>query len=588
MEDQNKFETLLQKLQDIAKDIGEELEIQDKSKLLQDIKLNRIDALLKLREEFSKKKREGYETKIKNSQEIKQLADQIADEHRKAEQARLQKIKFKIVQEHIPSKQLEIRQCQKYQLAFQDKVKKNIRILMIGETGSGKSTLINTLCNYIFGVNMNDTYRYKLVQDPKKDKKGMSQTDSVEEYYLPDFDKGFNLTLLDSPGFGDTRGIKQDEQNRQYIYDKMKLIKKIHAICYVFKATETRTTKHAQYINDSVLKMFGSDAKTNIFIMFTFSETDQSKLEEQPGVEIINKDLKTPNAGNYFFENKAVNDTSSGDQKDINQILWDFNCKNFDAFFQKVSSINPLNLDQSIQVQDERTKIETFLDRMIHRIQEFTNLKYDMQKAQQNLRTTFDKKIAYQEYEQTLEIFNNIITKADTYCEYCCEVCHVDCTVFSDYKSGCLAFSGEYCKACSNKCHYSKHKLGPGTKWIKETKYEKKINQQLKDKYDENLLEENKLKQIEQQIHNNIQHIENEINEFIQIINRAINKLNRIALKPPTSTSKDYIEEMIKDCINSNPPNKTEQLKFLEDLKKKAEMLEKIQGGVKDFNTLAK
>jgi len=40
----------------------------------------------------------------------------------------------------------------------------------------------------------------------------------------------------------------------------MKEHQEVQAICFVFKATETRATKHAMYINDQVLKMFGKDA----------------------------------------------------------------------------------------------------------------------------------------------------------------------------------------------------------------------------------------------------------------------------------------------------------------------------------------
>jgi polynucleotide 5'-kinase involved in rRNA processing len=37
------------------------------------------------------------------------------------------------------------------------------RILVIGETGSGKTTLINALANFYMGVKMNDPFRYMLI-----------------------------------------------------------------------------------------------------------------------------------------------------------------------------------------------------------------------------------------------------------------------------------------------------------------------------------------------------------------------------------------------------------------------------------------
>jgi predicted GTPase len=38
---------------------------------------------------------------------------------------------------------------------------------MIGETGSGKSSLINTIVNYMYGANLNNDFRYKAILDRK-------------------------------------------------------------------------------------------------------------------------------------------------------------------------------------------------------------------------------------------------------------------------------------------------------------------------------------------------------------------------------------------------------------------------------------
>eukprot|EP00975_Prorocentrum_lima_P037995 7992651-Prorocentrum_lima.AAC.1 len=37
-------------------------------------------------------------------------------------------------------------------------------VLMIGETGSGKSTTIDSMMNYYYGVEFDDTFRYKVVK----------------------------------------------------------------------------------------------------------------------------------------------------------------------------------------------------------------------------------------------------------------------------------------------------------------------------------------------------------------------------------------------------------------------------------------
>ena len=43
---------------------------------------------------------------------------------------------------------------------------KNAEVYMIlGATGSGKTTLINAFANYLWGVEYKDDYRYKIVRD---------------------------------------------------------------------------------------------------------------------------------------------------------------------------------------------------------------------------------------------------------------------------------------------------------------------------------------------------------------------------------------------------------------------------------------
>lgn len=89
-------------------------------------------------------------------------------------------------------------------------------ILLIGATGSGKTTTINAMVNYILGVELNDPFRFLLVDEKiRGGSQAHSQTESVTAYdlhYQDGFRIPFSLTIVDTPGFNDTRGIERDEE----------------------------------------------------------------------------------------------------------------------------------------------------------------------------------------------------------------------------------------------------------------------------------------------------------------------------------------------------------------------------------------
>ena len=141
-------------------------------------------------------------------------------------------------------------------------------MLVVGETGSGKTSFINAFVNYLMGIDVSDDFRYKLIIEEER-KKSESQTKGLHIYNIRS--KKMLIKIADTQGYGDTNGVKEDEAITMKIKDAfMNELNSINIICFVVKSSDTRLTSHQNYIFSSVISLFGNDIKKNFITLFTF------------------------------------------------------------------------------------------------------------------------------------------------------------------------------------------------------------------------------------------------------------------------------------------------------------------------------
>jgi GTP-binding protein EngB required for normal cell division len=150
-----------------------------------------------------------------------------------------------------------------------------LTIVLLGQTGSGKTSFLNLLCNFgtvlEYGREALECGRVRDFRDVKLENqiqdKSASKTNAATSYDVKVGDLALNI--VDTPGFGDTRGRDVDKEHTKKIVDCIKGLQHIHSIVLVISGREARLTTQLKYVLTEICAILPKDAKNNIVVVFT-------------------------------------------------------------------------------------------------------------------------------------------------------------------------------------------------------------------------------------------------------------------------------------------------------------------------------
>ena len=96
----------------------------------------------------------------------------------------------------------------------------------------------------------------------------MESKTTAATYYKIDFEQ-VKIGVVDTPGFGDTRGIDQDKENIKKIVDKVNEVEYINCICLIINGRLARMTHQLQYVVSEISAVLPKATATNIVVVFT-------------------------------------------------------------------------------------------------------------------------------------------------------------------------------------------------------------------------------------------------------------------------------------------------------------------------------
>ena len=456
-------------------------------------------------------------------------------------------------------------------------------IMMMGETGTGKSTLINVMVNYILGVEYEDDIRFEIIkaEDQTKDQT-KSQTTAVTVYEIYGSEGGrvpFSLRLIDTPGYTDTAGEKQDEEIAKNISELFKAKRGVHqidAVCFVVKASQNRLTDTQVYIFDAIMSLFGKDVENNIMALITFSDGGPPgalQAINKAGVPCARNKKKQPIFFKFNNVSKKINDDTDDeeeqdDEEDFLPRNWEMGVTTLQKFFDRLAKMETRSLQMTKDVLMERDQLEMTIKRLHAQIIATENLQKMHRQTQDALEKHKQDIDANKDFEFVVDEPCTIkidTTVPATCCNVCETNCHYPCTVVSaSMLSLCAVMKGKRCTVCENKCSYQDHMkekrmYKPSTRQV--TKTFEKLKEQYERASGEKAAEENLVKVLQEKLKNIVSGKGKLVEESYQ----HILSLSKIALRPDSRTTLEHLDFLLERLKETGT---AEQIQKMEDMKK--------------------
>ncbi|CAJ1069919.1 uncharacterized protein LOC117808790 [Xyrichtys novacula] len=468
-------------------------------------------------------------------------------------------------------------------LGQKDASKLNKTILFVGETGTGKSTLINALVNYAMGVKWEDNIWFEIVEDNKtasqSENQCESQTSDVTVYEIFGFEDQtlpYSLTIIDTPGYGDTGGIEHDDIVSQRLLDLFRTedgVHEINAVGLVLKASVNRLDDRQSYIFNSVLSLFGKNMEDSIVALITHSPGRQPKnvLKALEGAKIkCAKDNK--NQPVYFLFDNCQKEDREEDPDGLEHAD-EITKKGMGQFGEFLRRSEPKRLQVTVDVLNERETLKACIKNLRERVEFIEDKQKEIKEKEEALKKhkgeiekNKDFKIPTTEIYKDKEKYDGgrkwytlWLAKSGTLCcTKCEENCHDLCSL--SWTAGmCEVISNSRCTVCTGKCHQSQH-VKDSWRYVTKTKTVMQTCEEMKDKFEAGMAGHAKAKSLLEILQIVMEELQKDKDKWLDEAFKHIIELETIALNADSLTVHEHLDFLIKRMEEKGDTQKIQKL----------------------------
>ncbi|XP_063922637.1 uncharacterized protein LOC135137026 isoform X2 [Zophobas morio] len=274
-----------------------------------------------------------------------------------------------------------------------------INVLLMGETGVGKSTFINSFANYIRFSTFADATKTKplmliptritvydensmedcslTIGSDKNEKQdvGSSATQGVKTYLFPVESDNVVIRVIDTPGIGDTAGPDKDDQNCEGILGYLAQLNKINAICLLMKPSNDRNTVLFSYCVRRILSQLHKSACDNVVFLFTNTKGSDyrpgatfailKKLADDVAAKPPHVRIPIKKENVFCLDNESFKHLLALEYGvELNErtlesckISWKISCEEIVRFIKYIRKLDPHNVKQTVSVNKTRDLI---------------------------------------------------------------------------------------------------------------------------------------------------------------------------------------------------------------------------------------